>query len=158
VSERSKQGGPAVRFPPPLVFLGALLAGIGLQFAKPLAAPVGWIARAAVATPLIVVGPALAIWARGGFKRIGRTPQPWLPSSALIVEGPYRFTRNPMYVGMTALLLGLAAALDNGWLLVLAPIALVIVHVIAVRPEERYLEETFGESYVELKRRVRRYL
>ena len=157
MSERSKHGGPSVRLPPPLVFLGLTLAGAGLQFARPLSAPVGWIARAAAATCLIGFGIFIGAWAVGGFKRLGRNPAPWLPSSALILEGPYRFTRNPMYVGMTALALGIGAALNNGWIVALAPVALAIVHFTAVLPEERYLEETFGEGYVELKRRVRRY-
>jgi len=63
-----------------------------------------------------------------------------------------------MYVGMTALQLGIGAALNNGWVVALAPVALAIVHFTAVLPEERYLEETFGESYAALKQRVRRYL
>jgi protein-S-isoprenylcysteine O-methyltransferase Ste14 len=101
---------------------------------------------------------ALAFWANAGFRRIGRRPEPWFPSPALIVEGPYRFTRNPMYVGLTSIQIGVGAALDNGWVVLLAVPALLLVHLIAVIPEERYLEETFGAGYAELKRRVRRYL
>lgn len=158
-SPRSKHGGANVRFPPPLVFLGFLLLGVVTQWlVLPLASGVGWAFRIGAAALFTGAGLALALWANAGFRRIGRRPEPWLPSSALILEGPYRFTRNPMYVGMTSIQIGVGAALDNGWVVLFALPALCAVHVIAVIPEERYLEETFGESYGELKRRVRRYL
>ena len=156
---RSKHGGANVRFPPPLVFVGFILAGVAVQrFALPLASNAGSMVRAGVGAPLIGGGLALILWAAGGFRRSGRSPEPWLPSSTLILEGPYRFSRNPMYVGMTAIQVGVGAALDNGWVVLLAASGLAVVQVMAVRPEERYLEETFGADYVALKKRVRRYL
>ena len=158
-SPRSKHGGANVRFPPPLVFVGFILAGVAVQrFALPLASNAGSMVRAGVGAPLIGGGLALILWAAGGFRRSGRSPEPWLPSSTLILEGPYRFSRNPMYVGMTAIQVGVGAALDNGWVVLLAASGLAVVQVMAVRPEERYLEETFGADYVALKKRVRRYL
>jgi protein-S-isoprenylcysteine O-methyltransferase Ste14 len=157
-SPRSKQGGPHVRFPPPLVFLLFLFAGVALQWGVPLSARTGWTVRAAVGAVLVGGGLGLIGWAARGFRRIGRSPEPWIPSSSLILEGPYRFSRNPMYVGMTATQMGIGAALDNGWVLLFAAPALLCVHFIAVRPEERYLGETFGEGYEALKKRVRRYL
>jgi protein-S-isoprenylcysteine O-methyltransferase Ste14 len=157
-SPRSKQGGPNVRFPPPLVFLGFLLAGVALQFALPVAAHAGRMMRAAAGVVLVGSGLGLIVWANQGFRRIGRRPEPWIPSSSLILEGPYRFSRNPMYVGMTAAHLGIGAALDNGWVVFFAAPALLVVHFIAVRPEERYLAETFGDGFATLKKRVRRYL
>jgi protein-S-isoprenylcysteine O-methyltransferase Ste14 len=157
-SPRSKQGGPNVRFPPPLVFLGFLLAGVILQRALPFRANVGWVARAVAGGVLAGGGLGLLVWANSGFRRIGRTPEPWIPSSSLILEGPYKFSRNPMYLAMTAAQMGIGAALDNGWVVLFTAPAFLVVHLIAVRPEERYLEETFGEGYAALKKRVRRYL
>ena len=158
-SPRSKHGGANVRFPPPLVFVGFMLAGVAVQrFALPLASNAGLLVRAVAGGLLVAGGLALVLWAVGGFRRSGRSPEPWLPSSILILEGPYRFSRNPMYVGMTAIQAGIGAALDNGWVVLFAASALAVVHVMAVRPEEQYLEETFGADYVALKRRVRRYL
>ncbi len=158
-SKRSKHGGANVRFPPPLVFLGFLLLGVAAQvFTVRLATDAPWAVRAGVGVLLIAAGLGLALWAAVGFKRTGRRPEPWLPSTVLILEGPYRFSRNPMYVGMTAVQVGIGAALDNGWVVLLAFPALAVVHLIAVRPEEVYLEETFGADYQALKRRVRRYL
>jgi protein-S-isoprenylcysteine O-methyltransferase Ste14 len=157
-SPRSKHGGPRVRFPPPLVFVGFILVGVAARYALPLDARIGWPLRTAAGIAIIGCGLALIVWANRGFIRIGRKPEPWLPSSALILEGPYRFTRNPMYVGMTLIQLGIAAAADNGWIALFTAPSLLVVHFMAVVPEERYLEETFGDSYAALKKQVRRYL
>jgi protein-S-isoprenylcysteine O-methyltransferase Ste14 len=157
-SPRSRHGGPNVRVAPPLVFVGFILAGVALQFALPIRAHAGWLTRAIAGVVLVGSAFGLVVWAGRGFRRIGRTPEPWIPSSSLILEGPYRFSRNPMYVGMTCAQVGIGAALDNGWVVLLAAPALLVVHLVAVRPEERYLEETFGEGYAALKKRVRRYL
>ena len=96
--------------------------------------------------------------ARVHFARTGQSPIPWKPSPSLILRGPYRYTRNPMYVGMTLVEVGLGLAANNLWIALFALPALVIVHVIAVRPEERYLAEKFGASYKEYLAQVRRYL
>lgn len=106
-SPRSKHGGPNVRFPPPLAFVAGVLIGVGMQFAVPLATRLGWMMRAAVGLVLIGCGFSLILWANRGFRRMGRSPEPWIPSSTLILEGPYRFSRNPMYVGMTAVQMGI---------------------------------------------------
>ncbi len=100
----------------------------------------------------------MIVSARIWFTRTGQSPTPWKPTPSLIPQGPYRFTRNPMYLGATTILLGLGVASDNLWICVLALVALGIVHVIAVLPEERYLSEKFGESYTQYRARVRRYL
>jgi protein-S-isoprenylcysteine O-methyltransferase Ste14 len=107
---------------------------------------------------IAIAGLMMVITARVWFKRTGQNPVPWKPSPELLVQGVYRRTRNPMYVGVTLFQLGLGVALDNLWISVLAPIGLVIVHFIAVRPEEAYLAEKFGESYLRYKASVRRYL
>jgi protein-S-isoprenylcysteine O-methyltransferase Ste14 len=92
------------------------------------------------------------------FRQAGQNPIPWKPTPSLEFSGPYRFTRNPMYVGMTLMQVGLGVLLDNLWILVLAGPALAIVHVIAVLPEEAYLSEKFGEPYRHYLSKVRRYL
>ena len=92
------------------------------------------------------------------FVRTGQNPIPWKPTPELIFKGPYRYTRNPMYVGMTLIELGLGVALNNLWIPVFAAPALVTVHFIAVLPEERYLSDRFGQSYTTFLTQVRRYL
>jgi protein-S-isoprenylcysteine O-methyltransferase Ste14 len=92
------------------------------------------------------------------FRKSGQDPAPWQPTPELVFAGPYRFTRNPMYVGMTLLTVGLGAAFATLWALPLALVALGAVHVSAVLPEERYLAAKFGAPYLDYQARVRRYL
>lgn len=100
----------------------------------------------------------LVVAARLLFWRTGQNPVPWKPSPELIVEGPYRFTRNPMYLGVTLFQIGLGVTLDNLWISLFAGVALLTVHYIAVRPEERYLSAKFGDPYDRYLTQVRRYL
>ncbi len=114
-------------------------------------------ATAAKAAISLVLGVALGGWAVGWFRRTGQDLKPWTPSPELIVRGPYRFSRNPIYLAMTLLTLGIGGLLARGWIAVLAPLAFLAVHFSAVLPEERYLEEKFGEPYRQYKATVRRY-
>ena len=153
------EGGARVRFPPPLVYLLAVLAGLAVGYwvaAAPV--PIDRNLRITVGVLIVVAGVALAAWARIGFLRTGQSVIPWTPTPELIFQGPYRFTRNPMYVGMTLLTIGLGVALNNLWISLFALPALLVVHLIAVLPEEKYLAEKFGDGYRSYLSRVRRYL
>jgi protein-S-isoprenylcysteine O-methyltransferase Ste14 len=154
----SPERGAEVHFPPPLVFLGFTLLGVALRHTVgPIPFPATFGARL-LGVLVLLLGVGTVLSARTLFGRSGQSPIPWKPTPELIVRGPYRFTRNPMYVGITTVQAGLGVALGNVWISVLAPIALVTVHFIAVLPEERYLAEKFGASYREYRAKVRRYL
>jgi protein-S-isoprenylcysteine O-methyltransferase Ste14 len=156
---QSKQGGARVGFPPPFVFLGLIFCGVALQrWLEPLVFPLAPGLRLSAGLGAALCGIALVLNARLWFLRTGQHPAPWRPSPELLVQGIYRYTRNPMYLGITLFQCGLGVAIDNGWIVGLAPLALLIVHFIAVRPEEAYLSEKFGESYRDYTARVRRYL
>jgi protein-S-isoprenylcysteine O-methyltransferase Ste14 len=92
------------------------------------------------------------------FMVAGTTMFPFKPASRLVQHGPYRFTRNPMYLGLTISYLGLSLALDTAWPLILLPLMLWLLFRTVIRHEERYLTETFGEEYVAYTKRVRRWL
>jgi protein-S-isoprenylcysteine O-methyltransferase Ste14 len=154
----SEQGGARVRFPPPLVYLGFVLLGVALRYLRPLALDVDRGVLIAVGAAAALAGIALVLSARLWFSRTGQDPRPWRPSPELILRGPYRFTRNPMYLGIFLFQLGIGVALDNLWIVLLAPASLLVVHFIAVRPEEAHLEQKFGEPYRRFKASVRRYL
>jgi protein-S-isoprenylcysteine O-methyltransferase Ste14 len=150
--------GARVRLPPPLVFLAGIL--IGVACARVIArAPVPLDRTLGILAGLVVLaaGVGCILSARIYFVRTGQSPFPWKPTPSLIVTGLYRYTRNPMYVGMTLIELGLGLALDNLWISAFALPALGIVHVTAVRPEEEYLTKKFGESYTRYLTQVRRY-
>lgn len=155
----AEERGAQVRFPPPLVFLAWLLLGVALHHRVQPAHVPGHRAISAVAgILLLLIGLGLLIWARVHFARTGQNPMPWKPTPELIFGGPYRFTRNPMYVGVTLFQIGLGVALSNLWISLFAVPALLMVHVTAVLPEERYLTGKFGESYRAYLAQVRRYL
>ncbi|MGZ3442633.1 MAG: methyltransferase family protein [Polyangia bacterium] len=156
----SKQGGARVRIPPPLVFVALIGAGVGLRYlvVAPPPLPGGRTAQLAVGALLVVAALALGGTAFGLFKRSGQDPTPWKPAPSLLVEGIYRYTRNPMYVSMAMLQIGVGLMLGNLWVILLAAVSLLVVHYSAVLPEEAYLDEKFGEPYRQYKKSVRRYL
>ena len=114
--------------------------------------------RLAAAVLILACGVSLVASARILFKRTGQNQIPWKPTPELILQGPYRFTRNPMYVGVTLFVIGLGLAVNNLWISLFAAPALLVVHFIAVLPEERYFAAKFGESYRSFLAQVRRYL
>ena len=147
------------RIPPPLYALLAGAAMLGLHRYLPgpaiLDAPItrwAWL----VAVP----GGLLASWAAATFRRAGTTLNPIAPSKAsrLVTHGPYRITRNPMYLGLLLILLGWA-----GWLGTLSgffvlPLFMAVVTYQQILPEERALEALFGEEYARYKQRVNRWI
>ena len=155
----SAERGAQVRFPPPLIFVIGILVGVVFQYAVT-AAPVS-IDRAIGAMGgvlILMIGLGLIASARMLFVRTGQSPIPWKPTPELIVKGPYRFTRNPMYLGITLCELGLGLAINNLWISLFAAPALLTTHFVAVLPEERYLTSKFGERYNAYLAHVRRYL
>jgi protein-S-isoprenylcysteine O-methyltransferase Ste14 len=156
---QNRQGGARVHVPPPLVFVVAIVAGAILQhLVAPLSTHFPTAAKLALGGSLALGALLLFSRSLGWFRRTGQHPRPWTPTPSLIVEGPYRFSRNPIYVAMTAMQVGIGLALDNIWIIGLAVPALATVHFIAVLPEERYLAEAFAASYEQYRARVRRYL
>ena len=156
---RNERDGAAVRFPPPLVYLLAVLAGGVLHvFVAPLPIALSRVPRAGLALVVVGIGIALIAAALGLFRRTGQNPEPWKSTPEIISTGIYRYTRNPMYVGMALLQTGIGIGWGNGWVVAFVPVALAVVYGIAVRHEEAYLEQKFGETYTTYKASVRRWI
>jgi len=157
--EPNERDGAAVRFPPPLVYLLALVAG-GLldEFVLPLPLKIATSARIAGAVAAVALGLAMMAGAIGLFRRTGQDPKPWKSTPEIISSGVYGISRNPMYVSMALLLTGIGIGWANGWILALLPLVLLVIYTIAVRHEEAYLERKFGDRYIEYKRSVRRWI
>jgi protein-S-isoprenylcysteine O-methyltransferase Ste14 len=154
-----ERDGAAVRFPPPFVYLGAVvLGGLLHGFVFPLRLDLPLALRIALTAATALLGVALVAAAIGLFRRTGQDPKPWKSTPEIIATGIYRFTRNPMYVGMALLQTSIGIGFGNGWILALLPLVLVAIYVIAIRHEEAYLERKFGTPYLEYKRSVRRWL
>jgi protein-S-isoprenylcysteine O-methyltransferase Ste14 len=149
---------PAVGFPPPLVFLGFLMTGLVIdRLAGWGILPVGNVARFAGAVPLLI-GLYLAISALGLFRRAGENPEPWTSTTTLVTDGIYRWTRNPMYLGMAFAHLGLALLLRSAGAALMLPIAILVIDRFVIPAEEAYLRRALGEAYEGYCRSVRRWL
>jgi len=156
---QSRQGGARVSVPPPLIFLGFLLVGVFLnRYMVPLAVPLPGTVRLVVGSVFLAAAIGLFASALRLFRATGQDPKPWLPSPSLVIEGPYRWTRNPIYVAMMLMQVGLGLVLDDVWVVVLSAASLAVVHVLAVQREEAYLLDRFGEPYRRYTARVRRYI
>lgn len=155
-----EERGADVRLPPPLVYLAAILVGWALgRWVTPLAIGIeGLPTRVGAGVIAGLAGILFMVPAATRFRASGQDPKPWEPTPELIERGVYRFSRNPMYLGLGLVQVGIGLGMDNLWVVVMTLPALAIVHVIAVRPEEAYLEERFGAQYKQYKSKVRRWL
>ena len=146
--------------PPPLIALAAVVLGVALDWLLPaylLTVLLTLSERIVIAVILFAAGAGLAIPAMRGFRSAGTHVEPWKPSLTLVTDGIFGWLRNPMYVGLTLLLTGLAILLASDWMLVMTIIFVPVIHFGVVRREERYLEAKFGDAYRQYKARVPRY-
>lgn len=100
----------------------------------------------------------LGAWPFVLFRRGGQSPNPRKPTPAIEERGPFRITRNPMYLQMVLVCLGMSVLLMNWWLLGLVPVVAWLLQCYAILPEESYLEQKFGDAYVAYKGKVRRWI
>ena len=142
---------------PPVVFLlaGLLMLALNryLPGARLLSLPWTWLGILPVG-----LGVGLALWAARLFRARETPIEPWATPSAFVADGPYRFTRNPMYLGLTLCLTGFTLWLGTATPALLLPVFVALLTLGFVRPEERRLELRFGERYRAYKARVRRWI
>lgn len=143
--------------PPPLLYVGAIAIVIALHWLWPLPFPahaaVTWIGWAFVA-----LGIALNLWGAWSMKR-ARTPiSPYRDTEAIVTTGAFRVSRNPLYVGLDLVFLGATLLLDSLWGIAALVVLLPLMQYGVILPEERYLEQKFGDAYAQYRARVRRYL
>ena len=155
VTEHSSD--PRPRLFPPSIMIGGVLLGIGMQRLRPLsfiALPVGrWSGGVLIAAAL-----ALGTWAVWTFRRAGTTPDPRREVTAFVITGPFRFSRNPMYVTNVLFQIGAALVLDNAWILIFVPVTWLLLNRLIIAGEERYLAGKYGATYEAYRGRVRRWL
>lgn len=145
---------------PPLLVVGAMMAAVALEIVLPIdllpprLSPILF----AVGGSAVAVAGILASWAILRFRSAGTHVEPFHPSLALVEDGPYRFTRNPMYIGLLLLQFGLSVMLSLEWgVLAVIPLAIVL-HIGVILREESYLRTKFGASYEAYLSRTRRWL
>lgn len=150
---------PGVIAPPPLIY--AAVFGFGLLLDHLIGSSLAWpggLPRVVISMALAFAGVTLGVSAVLEFRKIGTNVLPERPALALAGQGPYRFTRNPMYLGLALLYVAGALVLARPVTLMLLPLAMAVIHFGVIRREERYLEGKFGARYLDYKRHVRRWI
>ena len=142
---------------PPTYFLIYMLLALVLHFVVPIKKLI-FFPYTVIGVPLVVVGIWLNIWADGIFKRVKTTVKPFKKSSTLVLEGPYRISRHPMYLGMVIAVLGMAILLGSVTPFLATIACFITMQILFIRHEEQAMEETFGEAYTEYKKRVRSWI
>ncbi len=146
-----------VSFPPPLMFFGGMVVGVILQFIFSLPF-IPWQVGMYAGVPVLALGVLLLASSALFFTRAGTALPPWATATAVVVRGPYRFTRNPMYLGMALVQGGIGLCFSSLWiLLMLLPELWWVRHKVIAR-EEAYMEEKFGQPYRDYCARVGRWL
>jgi protein-S-isoprenylcysteine O-methyltransferase Ste14 len=162
IDERPGPAHPGVRVPPPLLFFAALFLGVALDrwiypihFAgdeverTPFVA-LGWLA--------VICGFAIIAWGMTTFRRARTAIMPFRSARTIVASGPYRFSRNPMYLGFAVAHAGFAFVFGTAWPLILLPLVLTALWFLVIRREERYLAHAFGDEYARYQQRVRRWI
>jgi len=151
------QDNPGIKVPPPLIYLLALLLGLLLDrrahvpfLPSGVARIIGW--------PLVGGGALLAGWFRRTMREADAPVRTDRPVPKLTTEGPFRYTRNPAYVSLAMIYAGIAVLRNALWAILLLPLVLYVIQHEVIGREERYLERTFGEEYLDYKARVRRWI
>lgn len=148
---------PGIRVLPPLLYLVGLMLGYGLETLWPIF-DVRWqwtvgLAVVPISLSVLVVAPVIT-----AFRRAATPFDVRKPATSLVTDGPYRYGRNPGYLALTLLYVGIAIILGSVWVLLLIVPVLVVMNYEVVNKEERHLEVQFGEEYLRYKSKVRRWI
>lgn len=146
-----------VAFHPPVLLLICIVGGFieRMLFPAPMV-PEAW-ARP-IGIPVVVVALGLFAWAVTTMRRGGASIPTHTATDAIVATGPFRLSRNPIYLSMLLLLVGIGFWANSIWFLTWAVLAAVLLTVFVIKPEERYLAEKFGETYLSYQRQVRRWI
>ena len=154
MAEKDNSG---IKFPPPLIFVLGLLAGWWLERKYPLVHLPTYVA---VAVGIVLISRGFTI-ARAGARAVWKANSsiiPMRPTTAIVADGPYAGSRNPMYLGMVFIYIGVAFLMQSAWALILLPLVILGMNWLVIAKEEKYLAGKFGESYLAYKSKVRRWI
>ncbi len=150
------EGGPNPGlFRPPIIFLGAILLGVALNQAWPL----HFMPRKfGLLGPFVTASAVLLfLFSYREFRRAGTSIRGSTRSTTIVRTGPYRFSRNPIYLAFVMLVLGLSVWLNNAWLLAMLILAVGVIAMVVIPREERFLERNFKDEYSKYEAGVRRW-
>jgi protein-S-isoprenylcysteine O-methyltransferase Ste14 len=148
---------PQVVAPPPIIYLSGLATGIILHLIKPIplltqniSLPIG--------TTFVFVGILLVTKSFRALRNANTNIDVRKPSMSIVTNGPYRFSRNPIYLAMTILAVGIAVLVNSLWILITLVLVLLVIQFGVIKREEAYLTQKFGEEYLRYKTLVRRWI
>jgi protein-S-isoprenylcysteine O-methyltransferase Ste14 len=159
MGESKPMASAGVHFPPPLLYVAGVAAGWGLHrwHSLPITADASWV-RTGLGAAGILAWLGLFLGAAIAFRRAQTSLIPNRPATAIVTRGPYRFTRNPMYVSLVALYAGVTLLMNTWWPFVILPLVVVAVDRAVIAREERYLASAFPAEYGPYAARVRRWI
>ena len=152
-----KSDHPQIKIDAPVLLVITILITVILQRLVPLPFFSSLPSRI-IGTILIIGGVSLGMPAFRGMLRAKTSPNPHRPTNALVFEGTYRITRNPMYLSMLVIYAGISIFFQNPWFILFLPILAWLFTTWVIIPEEKYLEQKFGADYLDFKARVRRWI
>jgi len=142
---------------PPLIYAAPLLISLITQVFFPwnflnggLQHLYGW--------PLLITGLLIGVWSKKTMEQAGTHVNPYYPTKSIVTKGPFRFTRNPLYIALTVIYVAISILFNAMWPMVMLPFILTVIHHGVIKQEEAYLERKFGADYVEYKSKVRRWI
>ncbi|MGA8655406.1 MAG: isoprenylcysteine carboxylmethyltransferase family protein [Chthoniobacterales bacterium] len=147
-----------VKFPPPLLYIAFLILGILASLWHPfylLPPALAWTLGGVMLASGVVLGP---IWGVRTLRMAGTTIRPDKATAKLVTDGPFRFSRNPLYLALTLMYVGFALIANSVWALFLLLPVILIMSRFVIRREEEYLARTFGDEYAHYKMNVRRWI
>jgi protein-S-isoprenylcysteine O-methyltransferase Ste14 len=142
--------------PPPLIFAAGWVLGLALHLrfqTRVIVGPSRWLGGLLVGT-----GAGLVAWAVWTMRKAGTDPRPDRPTATLVTDGPFRYTRNPIYLGFAAIYSGLLMAVGTPWPALFLPVVLALIRAGVIEREERYLAARFGDAFADYTAHVRRWL
>lgn len=152
-----KKDNPGVIAPPPLIFLSGLILGGIVTYFYPFPMMIGGLA-VILGNLLFLSGIAVIAIIYLQMKRAKTNIEPWKPTTKILDTGFYGISRNPIYLGLALIYLGISCFFNSIWFLPFLPIVLFVIHYGVILREEKYLESKFGEEYLDYKKRVRRWI
>lgn len=145
--------------PPPVYFATCLVAGVALGWLHPLSFGLTeTVQQVAVALPPFLLGAVTGLWGLRSFRRAATSHRPFTVPNELVTTGPFRFSRNPLYLSQLLILTALSALLDSPWVLAFVPVLALALDRFIIPGEEARLSKAFGERYAAYCARVRRWL
>lgn len=156
---KAKIDHPGVYLPPPLIYDALFMISVYIQKTFPLSALFFDTSIASILGGLFVIaGLIITLPALVKFYKTKNTLIPNKPANSLQTSGIYSITRNPMYLGLLTIYIGVAFFQGNWWTFILVPFVILIITYLVILKEEMYLTRAFGNSYIDYKRKVKRWI